>query len=179
MQSTSSANHPHHQVIGQLYSHHHGWLQGWLRRRLGSTADAADLAQDTFVRLLSSAPGEPLNFARPRAYLATIANRLTLNLYRRRSLEQAYLAALAQTPEDLAPSLEHQALVLEALDEIDQVLALLPARTRQAFLMAQLEGYTQEEIASRLGLNVRSVQRYLARAFEECIVLASQNASHG
>lgn len=178
MQSTSSANHHRHQAIYQLYSHHHGWLQNWLRKRLGSTADAADLAQDTFVRLLCSAPGEPLNCTAPRAYLATIANRLTINLYRRRSLEQAYLAALAQMPEDLAPSLEHQALVLEALDEIDQVLALLPAKTRQAFLMAQLEGYTQEEIASRLNLSVRSVQRYLARAFEECIVLASQSAQY-
>lgn len=142
--------------------------------RLGNAADAADLAQDTFVRLLSSAPGEPLNLTAPRAYLATIANRLTINLYRRRSLEQAYLAALAEVPEELAPSLEHQALVLEALDEVDRVLAVLPAKARQAFLMAQLEGYTQEEIASRLGISVRSVQRHLARAFEECIVLASQ-----
>ncbi|MFP3570455.1 sigma factor, partial [Paraburkholderia sp. SIMBA_030] len=87
--------------MDQLYSHHHGWLQGWLRKRLGSAADAADLAQDTFVRLLCRAPGEPLNCTTPRAYLATIANRLALNFYRRRSLEQAYRAALAQTPEDL------------------------------------------------------------------------------
>ena len=178
MQSTSSANHPRHHAIDQLYSHHHSWLQSWLRRRLGSAADAADLAQDTFMRLLCSATGEPLNCTTPRAYLATIANRLSINLYRRRSLEQAYLTLLAQTPEDLAPSPEHQALVLEALDEIDQVLARLPARSRQAFLMAQLEGYTQEEIANRLNLSVRSVQRHLARAFEECIVLASQGAQH-
>lgn len=146
--------------------------------RLDNAADAADLAQDTFVRLLSSTPGEPLNLTAPRAYLATIANRLTINLYRRRSLEQAYLAALAEVPEELAPSLEHQALVLEALDEVDRVLAVLPAKARQAFLMAQLEGYTQEEIASRLGISVRSVQRHLARAFEECIVLASLGAQH-
>lgn len=177
MQPTLAASrHPPHS-IDQLYSHHHSWLQEWLRKRMGNAADAADLAQDTFVRLLSGAPGEALNFTAPRAYLATIANRLRLNLYRRRSLEQAYLAALALTPQALAPSLEHQALVLEALDEIDQVLALLPARARQAFLMAQLEGYTQEEIAQQLDLSVRSVQRYLARAFEECIVLASQNAT--
>lgn len=162
--------------VESLYLAHHGWLQGWLRKRLGNAADAADLAQDTFLRLLSNAPGERLDLKAPRAYLATIANRLSINLYRRRSLEQAYLAALAQTPEGLAPSLEHQALVLEALDEIDQVLALLPTKTRQAFLMAQLEGYTQEEIASRLNLSVRSVQRYLALAFEECIVFASQSA---
>ncbi|WP_455826343.1 sigma-70 family RNA polymerase sigma factor [Pseudomonas graminis] len=178
MQPISSANRHPPQSIDQLYGHHHSWLLGWLRQRLGNAADAADLAQDTFMRLLTRAPDEPLNFTTPRAYLATIAHRLTLNHYRRRSLEQAYLAALAQTPEELAPSLEHQALVLEALDEIDQVLALLPGKTRQAFLMAQVEGYTQEEIASHLNLSVRSVQRYLARAFEECIVLASQSMQH-
>ena len=178
VQSTSSANRHPNQAIAQLYSHHHGWLQRWLHKRLGNAADAGDLAQDTFVRLLSSASGVPLNVTTPRAYLATIANRLSINLYRRRSLEQAYLTLLAQTPEDLAPSPEHQALVLEALDEIDQVLARLPARSRQAFLMAQLEGCTQEEIARRLGLSVRTVQRYLARAFEECIMLASQGALH-
>lgn len=44
--------------------------------------------------------------------------------------------------------------------------------------MVQVEGYTQEEIANRLNLSVRSVQRYLARAFEEFIVLASQGAQH-
>ena len=40
-------------ALGQLYLDHHGWLQGWLSRRMGCTQNAADLAQDTFVRLLS------------------------------------------------------------------------------------------------------------------------------
>ncbi|MCP2821025.1 RNA polymerase subunit sigma-24, partial [Salmonella enterica subsp. enterica serovar Typhimurium] len=29
-----------------LYRGHHGWLQGWLRRKLGDAMDAADIAQD-------------------------------------------------------------------------------------------------------------------------------------
>lgn len=94
-------------------------------------------------------------------------------MYRRRSLEQAWLETLAHLPEQNTPSLESQALILEALHEVDQVLSCLPARTRQAFLMAQLEGYSQEEIASHLGIHVRSVQRHLARAYEECIILAT------
>ena len=43
---------PSHPDIALLYSDHHGWLVGWLRRRLGNPCDAADLAQDTFVRVL-------------------------------------------------------------------------------------------------------------------------------
>ncbi|WP_312155700.1 sigma factor, partial [Pseudomonas sp.] len=35
-----------------LYGTHRGWLHGWLRRSLGCSQQAADLAQDTFVRLL-------------------------------------------------------------------------------------------------------------------------------
>lgn len=155
----------------QLYSDHHGWLRNWLRQRLGNTADAADLAQDTFIRLLTS---RPVDIAAPRAYLATVANRLLINLYRRRSLEQAYLDALASLAEDEAPCLESQALILEALHEVDRVIARLPANVRKAFLMSQLEGHTQEEIATHLGIHVRSVQRHLARAYEECIMLAAE-----
>ncbi|MDD3484875.1 sigma factor, partial [Azovibrio restrictus] len=36
--------------LTRLYRDHHGWLQGWLRRRLGNAHEAADLAQDTFLR---------------------------------------------------------------------------------------------------------------------------------
>lgn len=40
----------------QLYLDHHGWLHGWLRRRLDCTDTAADLAHDTFLRLLGAFP---------------------------------------------------------------------------------------------------------------------------
>lgn len=49
------------QSLETLYADHHGWLRGWLGRRLGNSSDAADLAQDTFLRLLrrrvASGPG--------------------------------------------------------------------------------------------------------------------------
>lgn len=38
--------------VEQLYENHHGWLRGWLNRRLGHSADAEDLAHDTFIRVL-------------------------------------------------------------------------------------------------------------------------------
>ena len=161
-----------HAPVHQLYRTHHAWLLGWLHRRVNSRCDAADLSQDTFVRLLTSA--QPLDDVRePRAFLATIAKRLLANLYRRRSLEQAYLEVLASLPEDEMPSAESQAAILEALNEVSKVLARLSTKARTAFLMSQLEGYTQEEIAKQLGVNVRSVQRYVLQGFAECIVLAS------
>lgn len=36
-----------------LYQDHQGWLQGWLRKKLGNALDAADLVHDTYLRVLS------------------------------------------------------------------------------------------------------------------------------
>ena len=42
--------------VESLYHSHQSWLQGWLRRRLGDSFDAADMAQDVFMRLLTRQP---------------------------------------------------------------------------------------------------------------------------
>lgn len=156
-------------ALAGLYREHHGWLLGWLRRRLDGAHNADDLAQDTFVRLLTSA--DEVAPREPRPYLITIAKRLVIDHGRRTSLERAYLDALAQLPEPVAPSPEQRLLVLETLQRIDAVLDGLPARARTAFLLAQLEGLTYAEIGTRLGVTERSVKRYVAQAFEHCILL--------
>ena len=63
-------------AVQTLYSNHHGWLNTWLRSRLGNAADAADLAQDTFVRLLQKT--ERFELKAPRAFLRTIARGLVI-----------------------------------------------------------------------------------------------------
>jgi len=161
-----------------LYVQHHGWLQAWLSRRMGNAFDAADLAQDTFLRVLAAPDGTPekqrgWQLDEPRAYLTLIAKRLLANLYRRRSLEQAYLEALAQVPEVFAPSPEQRALLLETLQEIDAMLDGLAAPVRRAFLLAQLDGLGYAEIAERLTVSERTVKRYMVQAMAHCIVLAS------
>lgn len=94
---------PKEQTLHALYRDHRSWLENWLRQRMGNAWDAADLSQDTFVRVLASA--QPLaDLREPRAYLLTVGKRLLSNFYTRRSLEQAYLDALAQLPEDSVPS---------------------------------------------------------------------------
>ncbi|MFD4841296.1 sigma-70 family RNA polymerase sigma factor [Achromobacter sp. NPDC058515] len=156
-------------AVHLLYRAHHGWLHGWLRAKLGNSFDAADLAQDTFVRVLRHR--QELDALRePRAYLTTIAKRLLLNHHRRRSVEQAYMEALALMPQALAPSAEQRLIILETLQEIDEMLAGLTLPARQAFLMAQLEGLSHGEIAERLNVSLRTVHRYIAKGLEQCIM---------
>ncbi|MDN6860161.1 sigma-70 family RNA polymerase sigma factor [Pseudomonas sp. CAN2814] len=164
-----SVDAPLHAAVSELYQHHHGWLQGWLRRRLGCHEQAADLAQDTFTRLLGSR--RVLEAREPRAYLTTVAKGLMVNWFQRQSLERAYLEALANLPEELAPSPEQRYLVLETLHEVDALLARLPDPVRQAFLLAQIEGLKYEAIAERLGVSLGSVKRYMQQAFRHCLEL--------
>src|SRR5688572_18820683 len=125
------------QLLSVLYSDHHNWLQNWLRRRLGCAHQAADLAQDTFVRILTvndtfteldsgmfiSGQAFQIDTLRePRAYLTTVARGLMINYLKRRDLERAYLDALALQPEQVASSPETRAVVIETLLKIDIML---------------------------------------------------------
>lgn len=155
-----------------LYASHHGWLRSWLSRRLGNAADAADLAHDTFVRLL--ARPAPRGFSGPaeaRAYLRTAAQGLCIDLWRRREVEQAWLSTLACQPEAVVPSPEHQAIIVETLMAVGEMLSRLSAKAAKAFLMAQVDGVPYREIAVDLGVSERMVKKYMAQAMLQCALI--------
>lgn len=159
-----------HQWVHRLYVDHQGWLNGWLRRQLGCSQKAADLAQDTFVRVLAKDQGLEA-IREPRAFLHTVARGLLINHWRRKQIEQAYLDALAMQPEAFAPSPESQALVVETLLQVDAMLARLPDKVRRAFLLSQLQGMTYAAIAVELGVSERMVKKYMAQAMLHCLTL--------
>jgi len=154
--------------VAALYCDHRAWLQGWLGRRLGCAADAADLVQDAFLRLLA----KPCHFAsvpEARSYLRRMANGLCVDLWRRRAIEQAWLDVLASQPEAVVPSVEQQAIVLEALYDIDALLRSLSTKKAQAFVLAVVCGMSYAEVAHELGVSVRMVGKYIASATLHCL----------
>ncbi|MFJ5446588.1 sigma-70 family RNA polymerase sigma factor [Methylobacillus methanolivorans] len=155
------------QRLGELYVHHHGWLFAWLRKKLGCPHEAADLAQDTFTRILASRDAL-FNMQEPRAYLTTTAKHLLLNQARRRAVEEAYLAGVLALGEDHAPSAEQVTAAIEALEQISQVLQGLAHKPREAFLMRYLDGMSHAEIAQHLGVSTKMVQKYLINALVHC-----------
>jgi len=149
-------------TVHALYQDHHDWLQGWLRRKLGDVHQAADLAHDTFVRVIVGQQAHAIQ--EPRAYLTTLAQRVLYNFWRRRELEQAWLEALATLPEEAAPSPEDYALVREAIEALDQWLDGLAPKVRQVFLLRRLDGLKHAEIAETMGLSVATVERHMKQA---------------
>lgn len=152
--------------VESLYQEHHSWLTGWLRRKLGCPDSAADLAQDTFIKVLTAR--EPPVIIEPRAFLTTLAKRVLCNHYRRQDLERAYLDTLGQMPEMAAPSEEDKAIILQTLIELDQLLDGLPRLVKRTFLLAQVDGLTYPQIAAELGISVATVKRHLNKAAMRC-----------
>jgi len=168
-----SAEFPAQQALHALYSNHHGWLFKWLRRRLGDTADAADLAHDTFLRLLVKPAARELdNLAETRVYLRTVANGLCVDLWRRRQVEQAWSDTLAVLRTDYEPSPEQRAIVIETLMQIACALSRLPEKAALAFVMAQIDGVRYRDIADELGVSERMVKKYVAQGMFRCALAA-------
>lgn len=153
-----------------LFSEHNNWLHTLLRRRLGNASDAADLAQDVFLRLLI----KPRNFdtlAGARAYLGSMAQGMCIDLWRKKKIERVWLETLAAQPVPTVVSAEHCAIVLETLFQVDAMLQGLPEKVRTAFLMSQIGGSTYAKIATELSVSERMVKKYMAQAMLHCLHL--------
>ena len=166
--------HSHTAAVQRIYEQHHSWLHGWLKHRLSNACDAADVAHDTFVRILGAANATQIR--EPRDYLATVARGLVIDRYRRRAIERAYEQAMAARPQDTVISEEDKALIIETLWAVDKALDDLGPRTKGIFMMSQVEGLTYQQIAQQLKVSLTTVKKHMIRAFTECSMLMAQRS---
>lgn len=153
--------------LQDLFNLHRSALLRFLTHRVGCADTAADLAQESFLRLLRLGPA--LQMSDARAYLFTAAANLA-----RDHLRHARIARPADNAEDIlaempdpAPSAERQAIARDELARAGALLAELPERTRMAFEMHRLGGYSQAEIAAHLGVSVTLVWRMIHQAYAQ------------
>jgi RNA polymerase sigma-70 factor (ECF subfamily) len=168
--SAESSFPTHQDQTEALYRAHHRWLRAWLRQRLNCSETAADLAHDTFVRLLRR-PRKIDNIVAARGYLRTVAERIYIDHWRRRSIEKAWLETVVNRETAFGISEEQHAIIIETFVQIDTLLSNLPGKVAKAFSLSQIEGMTYRQIALELGVSERTVKTYMARAMFECIQL--------
>ncbi|AKK01608.1 MULTISPECIES: sigma-70 family RNA polymerase sigma factor [Pseudomonas] len=162
----------HTAAIGRIYAQHHSWLYGWLKGKLNNACDAADVAHDTFVRILAAR--NAVQIREPRDYLATVARGLVIDRYRRNAIEAAYLESLAARPEPTAISEEDKALIIETLVTVDKALAALGPRTQRIFMLSQIDGLTYQQIAVQLKVSLTTVKKHMVRALTECALIMAE-----
>lgn len=163
------SSHSHTYAVQHIYEQHHSWLHAWLKGKLHNACDAADVAHDTFVRILVAR--NALQIREPRDYLTTIARGLVIDRYRRRAIEEAYLQTLAARADLTEISEEDKAMVIETLVAVDKALAGLGMRAQRIFMMSQVDGLSYQQIAEELRLSLTTVKKHMVRAFTECSLI--------
>jgi RNA polymerase sigma-70 factor (ECF subfamily) len=145
-------------------------LLRFLTRRAGRAA-AEDVLQDTWLKLWER--GDPASWREPRAVLFTTAANLATDVDRHNAVVQKHGAREAPLEgvevEYPWPDPEAQADTTESLERLHAALMELPLVCRDAFLMNRIDAMTHVEIATRLGISTKSVQRYIERAVRHCL----------
>lgn len=157
-----------------LYREHHRWLSNWLQKRLGCPSHAADLAQDTFVKLLHK-PRHLPSTSEAKAFLTTVAKGLCIDHWRRRQIEQAWLESTSQAEDLQQLSEPDQRAIIDSLIVLDKWLAQLPPPVVKAFIGSQVQGFTYQELAGQLNVTDRTIKRYVAQAFLHCATLMDEH----
>lgn len=156
----------------QLYREHAPALFRYLVRFTGDPDEAAEVLQDTFVRLLDRPPWDP----RLRKWLFRVATNLAQE---RRRTQSNRLRLLAREPERVptasVPMTPDEVLAgKERRDTVRAALAALAERDRVALLMRS-EGFSHREIAEALGTTTGSVGTVLNRAMTRLAAALSFN----
>ncbi len=160
-----SDNAPKTAEIIQLYDDASPELKRVLERKLGNAADAEEILQDAFEKLLRLADRQHIRDL--RRYFFTMANNMALNALQHRDVEHRYRAAQTLAHQDEhhdAPGPERTAVATEDLLRVQVALAALPERTRHIFLLFRSDGLTYREIAEQLGISRKGVEYHLRRA---------------
>lgn len=148
---------------------HEGLLKRWLRGRFPKVRDVDDLVHDSYVRLWQRHAVRPIESA--KSFLFVVARNLAIDrtIATRASplVESADLEAL-EVCGDGAGS-EETACRREEVELIMQAIETLSPRTREVYILRQLERVPQKEIAARLGISVNTVEVHISRANKVCV----------
>jgi RNA polymerase sigma-70 factor (ECF subfamily) len=156
-------------LVEQLFTEHGGVLQAFLFRRVRRQPDAADLAQEVYLRMLRVPDIEAIRS--PESYLFTVAGNLAKEHarhgYRERSAldvddpqVQEQLAELPAYPGD--PDREQR------VGRLREVLDQLPPKCRAAVVLQYWHHQSYQEIAQQLGISTHMVKKYLSQALVHC-----------
>jgi len=128
--------------LDQIYEAHHGLVFRTAYRITGNAADAEDVLQTVFLRMVRLNP----EVDNPEGYLRRAAVNAALDIVRARhdndTLEPERMAASGSCTE-----------LRELRDSLRRALSKLPPRTAEMFAMRFFEGYTNPEIAKLLGIS--------------------------
>ena len=147
--------------VDLLYRDHAPTLRRRLRGRLGSD-EANDLVHEAFARLLGA--GSLHRLREPGAFLNRIVRNLLIDRSRRLATRPPHVAIGDEVPIAVPPE-QGAALEVEQMRQrYRELVASLPERMREVFVLHRVEGLSYKDIAGRLDISVRTVEWHIAEA---------------
>ena len=156
--------------LNQVVDSHKNKLRRYFAARLHNVTDIADLAQEVFLRFIRVEKHERIR--NPEAYLLTIASHVLAQhgLQSRERERECVDIVDPATDGNLVIEIDHaQRIDLERrASELQRAISTLPPNPQACFVLHYREGWTLDEIATRLGVSRSMVKKHIARAVLHC-----------
>ena len=136
-------------------------IRNYLYYRSGDAELSSDIAQDVFMKLWEKQI--PYEKGRTKSLLYKMAADSFISHIRKSEIKSRHMYS-AMLSFDL-DNVENDSSLAERKKFYEDALCVLPEKQRTAFLMNKMEGLTHKEIASRLGLSVKAVEKRIYKAF--------------
>lgn len=135
-------------------------IRNFLYFKTGDEGMAEDIAQDTFVKLWENR--HKIERKTVKSYLYTIAGNLAINQLKRQQLQYKFMNQVDFHQDNQDPDYLYRMKEFEA--KLQDVIASMPEGSREVFLMNRLEDLKYREIAERLGITVKAVEKRMSKA---------------
>jgi RNA polymerase sigma-70 factor (ECF subfamily) len=147
--------------LDMLYRDQAPRLRRRLHGRLGAE-EASDIVHDAFARLLGACSVDRLR--EPAAFLNRIVGNLLIDRSRRLAARPPHFVLDCETDVPVAPEQAQGIEVEQMRQRYRQVVASLPERMREVFVLHRVEGLSYKQIAEHLDISVRTVEWHIAEA---------------
>ena len=147
----------------KLFDTYFDAVRSFLYYRAGDTDLSTDIAQDTFMRIWEKQMIPEAG--KEKALLFKIANDLFISRYRKNATAQKHVESI-KLQEKQSLTVEDEYQYKELKTKYEQALARLPDKQRTVFLMSRLEELKYYEIAERLNISVKAVEKRMKNALD-------------
>lgn len=148
------------EVFESIFFRHAKDIKRFILSKTRDVEMAEDIVQDTFVKIWEDCKN--VVYDTVRSYLYKIANNIFLNIVKHNKVISSY--RVNHKHENTNESPEFLLLEEEFLIKLEKTIADLPEGQREVFLLNRIEKMKYRDIADKLGISVKAVEKRMHSA---------------